>query len=249
MMQPHAAVNLFCFSHAGGTASVFRLWPAGLPSWLEIWAVQLPGRGSRWREPAIQTIPAMVDAFIPVLLPRLRRPFAFFGHSMGAVLASEVARVLSEREGIVPQHLFVSSRRPPHMPASETNLHTLSDDELVKEIDRRYGGIPVELLHSTDTLALLIPALRADIAALETFQPSRGTVLPCPISAFGGTRDPLVPRNHLEAWEDQTDGPFRVRLFPGGHFYMDSQRDALLAELSATLAPVSHGNRQTTEIV
>jgi surfactin synthase thioesterase subunit len=167
---------------------------------------------------------------------------------MGAVLANEIARTLTEREAIVPRHLFVSSRRPPHMPASETNMHTLPDDELIKEIDLRYGGVPGELLHSTDMLALLIPALRADIAALETFQPKKGAALPCPISAFGGMRDPLVPRSHLEAWRSQTDGPFQVRVFPGGHFYMDSQRDALLAELSATLAPILHGPRQTAQI-
>lgn len=167
---------------------------------------------------------------------------------MGAVLASEIARALTEREAIVPSHLFVSSRRPPYMPASETNLHTLPDHELIKEIDLRYGGVPGELLHSTDLLELLIPVLRADIAALETFQPSKGAALPCPISAFGGGQDPLVPRKHLEAWRGQTDGPFRVRVFPGGHFYLQSQRDALLADLSATLAPTLRGTRQTTEI-
>jgi medium-chain acyl-[acyl-carrier-protein] hydrolase len=247
-MRPHAAATLFCFSHAGGTASNFRLWPAGLPPWLEVWAVQLPGHGGRWREASIPTIPALVDAFIPVLLPRLQRPFAFFGHSMGAVLAYEVARALWEREAIVPRHLFVSGRRPPHMPGSETNLHTLADDDLIREIDRRYGGVPGELLHSTDLLELLLPALRADITALETFQPGKRTALPCPISAFGGAQDPLVPRNHLEAWRDQTEGPFRVRVFSGGHFYLDSQHDALFADLSATLAPLLHGPRQTTEI-
>ena len=203
-----------------------------------MWAVQLPGHGSRWREPPIRTIPALVDAFIPALLPHLRRPFAFFGHSMGAVLASEIARTLAEREAIAPRHLFVSSRRPPHMPGSETKLHTLPDDEFIKEIDRRYGGVPSELVQSPDVLALLIPVLRADIAALETFRPTSASALPCPISAFGGAQDPLVPRNHLEAWRDQTDGPFRVRVFPGGHFYMNSHRDALLADISATLAPI-----------
>jgi surfactin synthase thioesterase subunit len=241
-------VNLFCFSHAGGAASTFRLWPAGLPTWLEVWAVQLPGHGSRWTAPTIHTIPALVDALIPVLLPHLRKPFAFFGHSMGAVLAAEITRALMEREITVPRHLFVSSRRPPHMAASETNLHTLPDEELVKEVDLRYGGVPRELLHSTELLALLLPALRADLAALETFQPSKRAALPCPISAFGGATDPLVPRNHLEAWHDQTGGPFRVRVFPGGHFYMDSQRDALLADLSATLAPILQVSRQTTVI-
>jgi medium-chain acyl-[acyl-carrier-protein] hydrolase len=238
-------VNLFCFSHAGGTASTFRLWPAALPSWLEVWAVQLPGRGNRWRDSPICTIPALVDALIPVLLPHLRRPFAFFGHSMGAVLASEIARTLTKRESTAPRHLFVSSRRPPHMLDSEANLHTLADKEFINEIERRYGGVPSELLDSADLLKLLVPVLRADIAALETFRPSKGAALPCPISAFGGAEDPRVPRNHLEAWRDQTDGAFRVRVFPGGHFYLNRESASLLEDIAATLAPMLHSCTQT----
>ena len=180
--------EFFCFSYAGGTAATFRLWPTGLPSWLEVWAVQTPGRGSRWRESPLSTIPAMVDAVIPALLPHLRRPFAFFGHSMGAVLASEVARALAKRELIAPHHLFVSSHRPPHMPGSETDLHTLSDDEFINEIDRRYDGVGGDLLDSAELRALLLPVVRLDIAALEKFRPSKGAALLCPISAFGGAQ-------------------------------------------------------------
>jgi medium-chain acyl-[acyl-carrier-protein] hydrolase len=244
-LRQHAAANLFCFSHAGGTAATFRSWPAGLPSWLEVWAVQIPGRGSRWGESPLSTIPAMVDAIIPALLPHLRRPFAFFGHSMGAVLAGEIARVLAKRESIAPRHLFVSSHRPPHMPGLETDLHTLSDDEFIDEIDRRYNGVPGGLLDEADLRTLLLPVLRADIAALETFRPSKGAALPCPISAFGGAQDSLVPRNHLEAWRDQTEGPFRVRTFPGGHFYFNQEREALLGDLAATLAPMLHSRAHT----
>lgn len=243
--RPHAALSLFCFSHAGGAATAFRLWPTALPSWVEVWAVQLPGRGNRWREPLIPTIPALVEAIIPSLLPHLRRPFAFFGHSMGAVLASEIARALAQHKAIPPSHLFLSSRRPPHMPGYETSLHTLPDNEFIWEVDQRYGGVPSELLDSPDLLTLLLPVLRADIAALEMFRPTRLDALPCPISAFGGAQDPVVPRNHLEAWRDQSDGPFRVRMFPGGHFYMNSQRDALLADITATLTPISHHLRHT----
>jgi medium-chain acyl-[acyl-carrier-protein] hydrolase len=239
-----SAVNLFCFSHAGGAASAFRLWPTGLPQWLEVWAIQLPGHGSRWNVPPLSTIPALVGALVPVLLPHLRRPFAFFGHSMGAVLAAEVARALIEREAPAPCHLFVSGRRPPHLPSSESNLHTLPDHELVKEVDSRYGGVPAELLQSGDLLALLIPALRADLAALEAYQPIKGAALPCPISAFGGTEDALVPRSDLEAWRDQTTGTFRVRVFGGSHFYLEARRDALLADISATLTPVYQGAKQ-----
>jgi len=233
-------VNLFCFSHAGGAASVFRSWPADLPSWIDVWAIQLPGHGSRWREPPIGTIPALVEAVVQALSPHLERPFAFFGHSMGAVLASEVARALAEREGLAPRHLFVSSRRPPHMTGFETTLHTLPDSEFLREIDGRYGGVPTEIRSSPDLLALLLPVLRADIAALETFRPDKGDPLRCPISAFGGAQDPLAPRSHLQAWRDQTDGQFRVRTFPGGHFYMKAHRADLLADISAALEPVFH---------
>jgi medium-chain acyl-[acyl-carrier-protein] hydrolase len=186
----------------------------------------------------------MVDALIPILLPYLARPFAFFGHSMGALLASEVAHALLKRGFLTPQHLFVSGRRPPHMPGSETDLHLLPDSEFITEIDRRYGGIPAEMLNSPDMLALLIPALRAEFAALETFQPKKRAALPCPISAFGGAQDPLVPRSHLEGWRDQTDRLFRVRVFPGGHFYMNSQLDALLGDIKATLTLMLHSHEQ-----
>lgn len=245
--RPYATMNLFCFAHAGGAASTFRLWPAGLPSWLELWAVQLPGRSSRWREAPIPTIPAIVDALIPVLLPHLRRPCAFFGHSMGAVLATEVAHALLKRS-IAPHHLFVSGHRPPHVPGLETDLHALPDNEFINEVDQRYGGVPAEMLGSPDMLALLIPALRADMAALETFQPTKRAALPCAISAFGGAQDPVVPRSHLEAWRDQTDGLFRLRVFPGGHFYMNSQLDALLGVLTATLTLTLNSHEQTAVI-
>jgi medium-chain acyl-[acyl-carrier-protein] hydrolase len=246
--RPNAVINLFCFSYAGGGATTFRLWPAGLPSWVEVWAVQLPGHGNRWCETPLRSIPSLVAAFMPSLLPHLQRPFAFFGHSMGAVLANEIARTVAHQEGVAPRHLFVSSRRPPHVPAAEPNLHTLSDHQLIKEVNQRYGGVPGEVLHSPDLLALLLPVLRADITALETFRPGKSAALPCPISAFGGAQDPQVPRDHLEAWRDQTDGPFRVRMFPGGHFYLESQRDALIADISATLASILHPSRQTTVI-
>ena len=244
-MRPNAAINLICFSHAGGAASTFRSWPAGLPSWLELWAIQLPGRNSRWLEAPIPTIPAIVDALIPVLLPYLRRPCAFFGHSMGAVLASEVAHALLKRGSFAPQHLFVSGSRPPHVPGLETDLHALPDNEFINEIDRRYGGVPAEILNSPDMLALLIPVLRAEFAALETFQPAKRAALPCPISAFGGAQDPFVPRSHLEAWRDQTDSLFRIRVFPGSHFYMNSQLDALLRNITATLTPMLTNQEQT----
>ncbi len=230
--------NLFCFGYAGGSASMFRPWPVGLPAGLNLWAAQLPGRGNRLHEAPIASIPILVDGLVAALRPHLGQPFAFFGHSMGAVLAFEVARYLAENEGALPFHLFVSARRPPRVAGLDSALRTLPDHEFVQEIDRRYGGMPAAIRQSPDVLALLLPALRADIVALETFLPTPRAPLSCPISAFGGLQDRLAPRDHLEAWRAETEGPFRIRWFAGGHFYLDARRDEVLADLSVTLAPM-----------
>ena len=236
-----SSAQLFCFPHAGAGASVFRQWPAGLPVELEVCAVQLPGRANRLNAPAVASIPVLADLLVQALTPHLDVPFAFFGHSMGAVLAFEVTRGLASRGLPLPSHLFVSGRRPPHMPDLAPPLHELPDQEFVAEINRRYGGIPPEILESKDVLALLLPCLRADITALETHRPAPGAPLPCPISAFGGADDPLTPKAHLESWRGETAGAFEICVFAGGHFYIEPQRAAVLARLSATLASMLGG--------
>lgn len=233
-----ASAHLFCFPYAGGSAATFRLWPARLPTQLGVWVVQLPGRASRLDELAVSDIPALADAVARALAPHLHLPLTFFGHSMGAVLAFEVARFLTSRGGPAPRHLVVSGRRPPDMPGTETPIHRLSDDKFIAEIGRRYGAVPAELLREPEVLALLLPGLRADFASLETFRPGMRPPLDCPISAFGGTHDPLTPRAHLEAWRRQTTGAFRVRNFPGDHFYLNGQRAVLLADLWTIVAPM-----------
>lgn len=233
-----AAARLFCFPHAGVGASVYRQWPHGLPVELEVCALQLPGRGHRLSEPPVATIRALVEAIVSAMAPQLDRPFAFFGHSMGAVLAFEVARALRLKGLPQPSRLIVSGRRGPHTPEPSPPLRHLSDAEFVAEINRRYGGIPAEILENDDVLALLLPCLRADIAALETHRPEPEPPLPCPISAFGGSDDPQTPRAQLDAWGAETTGGFEVRIFPGGHFYLEAQRPAVLAHVSAMLTPI-----------
>jgi len=236
--RPHARARIFCFPHAGAGASVYRLWGAGLPVELEVCAIQMPGREARLREPALSSIPEIVDALIPALQPHLDLPFVFFGHSLGAVIASELTRALSQRGGPLPQHLVVSARRPPHVPDTKPPLHRLPDDSFAAEINRRYGGIPAELLQHADVMAVLLPSLRADITALETHAPSPRAPLSMPISVFGGTHDGLTPHEHLEAWRTETAGPFRIRKFAGDHFYLKPQLAEVLADLSATFAPM-----------
>jgi medium-chain acyl-[acyl-carrier-protein] hydrolase len=238
--QPGTAVRarLFCFPHAGVGGSVYRTWPNGLPASLEVCAMQLPGREQRIREPAKTSITELVQELVPAFLPHLDLPFAVFGHSMGAVLASEVTHALAEAGHPLPQHLLVSGRRPPHLPGPESPLHGLSDPAFVAELNRRYGGIPAEILEQPDLMALFLPVLRADLTALETHLPARRAPLSCPITAFGGSADPLTPREHLDAWRSETRGAFQVRMYAGDHFYLNAQRSRLLADISATLEPM-----------
>jgi surfactin synthase thioesterase subunit len=228
--------RLFCIPYAGVGASAYRLWSSGLPSELEVCPVQLPGRETRLREPALQRIDALVDALVPALLPHLDLPFAIFGHSMGAVLASEVTIALQQRGGPLPEHLFISGRRAPHIADPDPALGGLSDADFVAEINRRYGGIPAELLRDQEMMALLLPGLRADITALEAYAPGTLEPIACPLSVFGGTEDSRAPRAHLEAWREYAAGTFRVRMFPGDHFYLNPRRSELLMDISATLA-------------
>ena len=230
--------RLFCIPHAGVGASVYRLWSSGLPGDIEVCAVQLPGRETRLREAPLTRIDAIVAALLPRLEPLLDRPFAVFGHSMGAVIAVELCQALQSRGGPLPRHLLVSGRRAPHVPDPDPPLAGLSDSEFVAELNRRFGGIPAEVMNDRELMALLLPCLRADIAALESHSP-RPLRIQCPLTVYGGTLDARAPRMHLEAWREMAQSAFRVRTFEGTHFYLNPHRGELLADIASVLAPLT----------
>ena len=246
--RPAADVKLFCWPPAGLGAAVYRLWPKDLSPEVEVCAIELPGRGARLREKPISSVSAILSELLPVLRAELDRPFVFFGHSMGAVLAAETARALAASGEWRLSHLIVSAHRPPGMPDGEPVLHTLDDREFVTEINRRYAGIPQQLLEDKETLSLLLPALRADVAALEQHQPAQHAPLTTSITAFGGTSDGSTPREHLEAWRQQTTASFRARMFTGGHFYLESQRAAVLTEVSQILEAAMTRNKTSSPV-
>jgi medium-chain acyl-[acyl-carrier-protein] hydrolase len=237
MARGDAALRLFCFHPAGVGASVYRQWGFGLPSSVEVAAVQLPGRANRLKEPPVADIPLLVDALVSNLASHFEGRFAFFGHSMGAVLAHELAHALRNRGLPSPSHLIVSGRKAPTVPNRFPPLSHLPDHVFVAEINSRYGGIAPEILQHQDVLNLLLPCLRADIAALEKFVPPARPPLDIPIAAFGGDSDGQTPVENLEPWRQETTAGFGVRVFPGGHFYLDPLREKVLAEVEAVLRP------------
>lgn len=234
--RPACDLRLFCFHHAGVGAAVYRPWALQFAPEVEVCAVELPGRGSRLSEPALASVDAIVAQLVDHLLPELDRPFVFFGHSMGAVLAYETSLALAAAGHPLPEHLFVSGRRPPHVPDPMSPLGELPAPAFVAEINRRYGGIRPELLAHPDVMELLLPALRADIRALDRHQPVRPrTALTCPITAMGGDADAVTPPEHLDAWSSLTAASFASKRYAGDHFYLEPRRAEVLADLAAAL--------------
>jgi surfactin synthase thioesterase subunit len=229
-------MRLFCFPHAGGHSLAFRQWPHGLPEWVEVVSIQLPGRANRLRERPIASMNELVGHIMRALDGDTELPFAFFGHSMGAILAWAVTHGLADASRPLPRHLIVSGRRGPRVAEREPKLSGLTDAAFIAAIKNRYGGIPDELARHADVMDVLLPPLRADIAAIEGLELPAATRLPIPISAFGGRDDWMITRDDLAAWSDETSCELQLRVYPGGHFYLEEQRAALLAEITRVLA-------------
>jgi len=233
--RPLAIRRLVCFPHAGGGGNAYRPWANTLPEDVELCAIELPGRETRFGEPLVNRMPTLLEALEPIAEALCDRDTVFFGHSMGAVLAYELALRLEARGGRVPRHLVVSARRAPHLAVGDPAIHALSDDAFLDALVTRYEGIPAELLAHRDLIDLLLPIVRADITLLETFTPTRDGRLGCPISAFGGVADRHATREQLEGWAAHTAGGFDCRTFEGGHFYLGQRRDQVMDALSAIL--------------
>jgi len=219
--------RLFCFPYAGGNAQVFRAWPKDLPSSVEIHAIQLPGRGTRFGEPLLKRMTPLLAAIDDAITPLLDVPYAFFGHSMGALIAYELTRQLRARGKALPKHLFLSGRKAPEETETDPPIHALSTPAFLSEL-RRYGGVPEAVLQEPDLLNLLLPIVRADFEVIETWQHARDEPLDTPITTFGGVDDHRSSRALLEGWRPLTRGDFAMHILPGGHFFIQSAQPALV---------------------
>jgi medium-chain acyl-[acyl-carrier-protein] hydrolase len=235
--NPEASLRLFCLPYAGGSALIYRSWPHKLPPGVEVYAVQLPGRGHRMKESPFLSVTSLVAALAEALRPHLDKPFAFFGHSMGALSSFELARHLRRHEGLAPEHLFVSGRSAPQFGKRGEILYNLPDDELVEHL-RRLNGTPREVLEHPELMELMLPLLRADFSVCDTYTYTDEPPLDCPITAFGGLGDVNVPRADLESWAAQTSGPFSLRMLPGDHFFLHENEATLLHVLARELQQI-----------
>jgi len=232
--SPDAAWQLFCFPHAGGGTGTFTAWAGGLWPGIELTAVCPPGRERHLAAAPHRDLVSLVAALDCVLSPRLRPPYAFFGHSLGALLAFELARVLARR-GTGPAHLFLSASRPPHLLRREPELHQLDDASLLAVLSR-HGGIPEDLASMPGMVELVLPPLRADLEILAGYRSQPGDPLACAMTAMGGDQDSDVLPASLLEWRSLTTGAFSRRLLPGGHFYLASQRHLVLDAIQRDLA-------------
>jgi medium-chain acyl-[acyl-carrier-protein] hydrolase len=229
-----AALRMFCFPYAGGNASIFRNWHIRLPNCVEVYGIQLPGRCDRFAEYPLTRMAEVVSKLGPALLPLLRGPFAFFGHSMGAILSFEAARWLQRTHQIYPRHLYVSGRRAPHIPDMDPPLHQLNQTDFIGRLSQ-LNGIPTEILASVEMLEVVLPVLRADAEVCETYQYVDDVPLRCPITAFGGKDDGDETLERMEEWCKHTTSHFRLHALEGGHFFIHSNELALLNILEAEL--------------
>jgi surfactin synthase thioesterase subunit len=227
-------VRLFCFPHAGGAASYFHPWAASLAPGIEVLAVQYPGRQDRHGEPCVQNIPDLADRVHEALRSWPPGPFAFFGHSMGAVLAFEVACRIAREGGGGPAHLFVSGRRAPSRHRHE-ELHRASTPALIAEL-RSLGGTDPRVLDDPELLNMALPTVRADYTAIETYRFGSAPPLSCAITALLGDQDPKTDIGEATAWSEHTTGEFDLRVYPGGHFYLNDCRPGVLDLLSSSLS-------------
>jgi medium-chain acyl-[acyl-carrier-protein] hydrolase len=224
-------LRLFCFPYAGGSAAMYLRWGERLPKQITVCPVELPGRGKRFGEPCHRDLATLVAELAADLRPNLDRPFAFFGHSMGALISFELARQLTWAHRLPPTHLLLSAHRAPQLPRTTAARYTLPDQRLLGLL-RELGGVSQEILQQPEILQRALPILRADFELCDTYVYRAGTPLPCPITVFGGSADPVVRPHQLNGWHSQTSAAFRLHLLDGAHFYLNTAQPDLLTLLA-----------------
>jgi medium-chain acyl-[acyl-carrier-protein] hydrolase len=234
------ALRLLCFHHAGSGASLFRNWrlPGDLSA--EVWAIQLPGREERRTEEPVRRMEPLVAMLADELRPLLDRPVAFFGHSMGALIAFELARSLRRAGRALPARLFISAYRSPELPARHEEVSTLPDPEFFARLDRVAGGSP-STIRDPELMELLAPLIRADFELCERYRYREEAPLPVPFTCFAATDDAEVDPADVAGWPRHSSRSCRHRVYPGGHFFVRDHAPGVIADVTADLRQLRPG--------
>jgi surfactin synthase thioesterase subunit len=229
--RPMARVRLLCIPFAGAGVSAFSKWSPLLPETIEPFAVQLPGREERLRSTPFRSWQPMMDSLITAASSLPPLPTALFGHSLGAVIALDLARHLYSAHPRRLRQLFVSGRPwPGHSGSRRLNADTLDDDQLLAALDREYGSGSSSLSHP-EIREVMLPALRADLALLDSHVYRHAPPLTCPLTVYGGDSDPGTSPSSLDGWRAETSGPFRLVTLAGNHFFVESRRRELVTDI------------------
>ena len=220
-------LRLFCFSYAGGNASAFAQWQSQLGPAVEVCAIQLPGRGARMAEQPFLLLRPLIEQLAQIVSAERNLSFAFFGHSLGGLIAFELTRYLRAHHLPLPEHLFVSGCSAPSRRNPPKNLHKLADDALIAELVE-YNGTPAELLAHRELMALVLPTIRADFAIAEEYVYRTQPRFKVPITALAGRDDDHTSIEQMQAWQDETSGGFHLEWFSGDHFFINAQRQLVL---------------------
>jgi medium-chain acyl-[acyl-carrier-protein] hydrolase len=227
-----APLRLVAFSHAGGGPAAFHSWTDALAPGVELWRVTLPGRAGRRREPFAREWLPLVDDLGAAVARAVPPPVALFGHSLGALLAFEVGRWLTEA-CVPPVRLIVSGRAAPDVPVT-VDLPA-ADEDLVREASALAGGVPDSVLACPEALALFLPILRADLQLANAYALRSRVVLPCPITAMAGDADPIAPPSTLPGWAVHTSAGYEACMLPGGHFFLVEQEQVMVPMIRSRL--------------
>jgi surfactin synthase thioesterase subunit len=233
----HVRLRLFCLPYAGGGSSIFRDWSAGVPTEIDVCPVRLPGREARWNEPSFVNIHELVASLAEELRRHLDVPYVLFGHSMGALVAYELARHLRWGGHAEPVQFVVAGARAPHRPDPFPPIHHLPDDALAQKL-KQMQGTPPEVLENPELLRLVLPMIRADFTMCETYVHAPDLPLSCPITAYGGEADRQVTIADLAAWRCHTIDAFSIHTLPGAHFFLNTSRGLLLRAVSRDLQSI-----------
>jgi medium-chain acyl-[acyl-carrier-protein] hydrolase len=223
-------LRLFCFPYAGGDAHGFRGWQRHFDPEVDVCLAHLPGRGRRLGVPRFTRLQHLVEAIADVIGPKAQVPFAFYGHSMGALISFELARELRRRNAGSPLHLFLSGSRAPSTREIGRRMFDLPEKEFITEL-RELNGTPMELFDDPESKDLFIPLLRADFEMVDTYVCSPEPPLACPITVYGGSQDERAPVDCLNPWKSYTAAQCKVRILPGDHFFIQKQSAQFMSVL------------------